>query len=1136
MSERYCLLKLLGQGGMGAVYLALDRLTRETVALKQLILPDTDDDLDPVMVALQSGPNPALALAREFEALAALRHPHLIPVRDYGFGAEGQTPYFTMDILDGAQSIVAAGRGQPLAAQVGLFIQLLEALEYVHRHGVVHRDLKPDNVLVAGGQVKVLDFGLAAAEGQASDTAGTLFYLAPETLASQPATRATDLYGAGVIFYEMLTGRVPFRAASANNLFEQIRTAEPDWTRLPVPDAIVQVLTRLLAKRPEDRYSTAGEALAALNHALGQGGRVQRREVRESFLQAARLVGRDSELAQLTSMLKRAKWRDGSAWLVGGESGVGKSRLLNETHTRALVLGASVLRGQAVSEGGAPYHLWRESWRWLALLAEPDDLEAGVLKPYVPDIVQLLERAVPDAPELDSKAAQTRLHATVTALVQRALSQQLVVILLEDLQWADANSLELLNWLNRIVTGERLMILATYRDDERPKLPDELPNVNVLALKRLGGEGIAALSEAMLGPAGKQTALVDFLQRETEGNAFFLVEVVRALAEVAGRLDEVAQMTLPTQIVAGGVRNIIQRRLNRVRPADRPLLEMAAVMGRQVDERVLQAAAPGANLAAWLARCAEATVLEVQGGVWQFVHNKLREGLLERLPAEGKRNLHEHMAVAIETVYPNAPEQVMALAYLYGQSNNRPKHREYLRLAGQAAQAAYANAAALDYFAQASALTDADDVTSQRQILLFREQLHHRLGARDEQKADLTRLEGLLAPEDLALQAELAFRWSQYFDALSQYREGLAAARRAQTIAATAQLVTAQAWAGLQAGRCIWLQDDLTGAIAELEQALTFARLAEARQVEAEIVRTLGSVYIDRRDYAAARRQIEAALPLFGAIRDDWGEGYCLFALGNVCRRQWALSDALNYYEQALKRFRQIGDRRRLGRTFCNLGITQNMLGRYGESQSYHASAIEVGQAIGDVEGEFWAQVSLAMTLYHQLDYTRALETARRAHALAHQLGTRNPLGSAEMILAHVLAEASDLAAAEAHYAAAHAHCAALNQHNYIQEIRAGLARVALARGHLPLAVEHIESIEVYLREHSLEGVEELARVYFTGYQVFSAAGQSEAARRWLRRGQAALRALSVAITDPMLRASFEENVPHNRALLTALI
>ena len=222
--------------------------------------------------------------------------------------------------------------------------------------------------------------------------------------------------------------------------------------------------------------------------------------------------------------------------------------------------------------------------------------------------------------------------------------------------------------------------------------------------------------------------------------------------------------------------------------------------------------------------------------------------------------------------------------------------------------------------------------------------------------------------------------------------------------------------------------------------------------------------------------------------------------------------------------------------TLGNLGITHDMLGGYVESQSYHTTAIEVGQAIGDVEGEFWAQVSLAMTIGHQLDYARALRMARRAHTLAQQLGTRNPLAMAEMILAHVLAEAGDLDAAETHYTTAREHCAALNQHNYIQEIRAGLARVALARGHVQLAVEYIESIEAYLVEHSLEGVEELARVHFTGYQVFSAAGQIESARRWLQRGQATLRTLSAAITDPALRESFEEHVPYNRALLSAKI
>src|SRR5690606_19532390 len=141
--------------------------------------------------------------------------------------------------------------------------------------------------------------------------------------------------------------------------------------------------------------------------------------IRESFLQSAQFVGRDAELKELTNALKEAIASRGSAWLIGGESGVGKSRLMDELRTRALVQGALVLRGQGVSGGGLPYQFWREPLRRLVLAMEIDELEAGILKDLIPDIEHLLERTIPDPIPLDGSAYQQRLFATIVSIFRR---------------------------------------------------------------------------------------------------------------------------------------------------------------------------------------------------------------------------------------------------------------------------------------------------------------------------------------------------------------------------------------------------------------------------------------------------------------------------------------------------------------------------------------------------------------------------------------------------------------------------------------------------------------------------------------------------------------------------------------------
>jgi len=193
IAPRYQLLNQLGAGGMGVVYRALDRLSGQVVALKQVTV-----DSDRLLFAShadqsQNSQDVRLSLAREFKTLASLRHPNIISVMDYGFDIQHQ-PFFTMTLLENTQTIFQAGQGQSSEVQNELLMQLLQALLYLHRRRILHRDLKPGNVVVVNGQVKVLDFGLAVARGEGGETAGTLAYMAPELLSGDAASECSDLY------------------------------------------------------------------------------------------------------------------------------------------------------------------------------------------------------------------------------------------------------------------------------------------------------------------------------------------------------------------------------------------------------------------------------------------------------------------------------------------------------------------------------------------------------------------------------------------------------------------------------------------------------------------------------------------------------------------------------------------------------------------------------------------------------------------------------------------------------------------------------------------------------------------------------------------------------------------------------
>jgi eukaryotic-like serine/threonine-protein kinase len=679
VGRRYLLHESLGEGGMGAVFRATDRLSGQMVALKRVTTPS-----EALIFASRSADADfRRALAIEFKTLASLRHPNIISVLDYGFDDTRQ-PYFTMDLLQDAQTLFEAGHDLPRDKQVDLLIQVLQALAYLHRRGILHRDLKPGNILVVGGQVKVLDFGLSIGvqQEQGQGIVGTLAYAAPEILAGEPHTIPSDLYSLGVIAYELFTGKRPFNAISISSLMHDIMHTLPDFNADAFDPRTTAVLDRLLSKQPSERFTSANEVIAAFGKVLGKTVSQETAATRESYLQAAQFVGREKELATLNAALDAAQRSEGSAWLVGGESGVGKSRLLDELRTDALVRGIPVLRGQAISEGGLPYQVWRDVLRWLCLQTEIGGLEASVLKAVVPDIGTLIGRDVPDAPEIDPLASQERLLSAITGLLERQTSP--IALILEDIHWAGSESLAVFGWLSPRIAGLPVMLIANYRDDEKPNLSRELSDMKVLKLNRLNTQQIAALSESMLSSAGRQPEVVDFLAKETEGNVFFLIEVVRVLAEEAGQLENVGIRTLPRSVTAKGVSEVVRRRLSKLPTDVRPLLNLAAIIGRQLDLPVLKTLAPEMEINGWLAVCADTAVLDVQDERWRFAHDKLREAIVADIPAAQKKDLHRRVAIALERVYPNT-ERPAILALHWGEAGDTAKEATYSALAGEQA-------------------------------------------------------------------------------------------------------------------------------------------------------------------------------------------------------------------------------------------------------------------------------------------------------------------------------------------------------------------------------------------------------------------------------------------------------------------
>lgn len=960
-ANRYILNNTLGQGGMGIVYDAFDRLTGQKVALKQVLAP-----IDAIAITpTDSDESEQVALTREFQTLASLRHPNIINVMDYGFHKQELSnrlyPFFTMTLLRGAHDILLTSQEFANEAKLYLIIQVLQALEYLHKRGIIHHDLKPSNILVHNEQVKLLDFGLAIKSGESVGTQGTLPYMAPELLDGNPASVASDLYAVGIIAYELFVGRHPYNVKNLHNLIYDIMRTPPNVLPLekikfderpgqidpdifaefkttniwasrqevddflteiqnPINDfqpekpeekyvprtSLARIIFRLLAKDPNRRYPDATTVMQAFNGLLDEPYFLETPEIRESYLQAASFVGRQNEQEAMAEALNCVQSGQGSAWLIGGESGVGKSRLIDEVRIHAMVEGALVLLGQSVKGGGVPYQAWRNILRRLCLMVDLTDLEAGVIKPLVPDIHRLIDRQVDDAPELNSKETKLRLVTSITNIIKRYPDP--LVIILEDLQWM-SDGMDILEALLGVCTEKPLMIVASFRDDERPNLPTKFPQMNFIKLERLTPHEITELSVSMLGTLGAQPRILNLLNKETEGNVFFLVETVRALAEEAGQLSKIANIEIPSTIFARGIQDIINRRLSGITTKHQAILQLASIMGREINLPLLEYIVKQndtyevKNISKWLDVCSSSAIIEISNEVWRFTHDKIRQGIVDQLTPEISCQLHTQVALAIEAMHEDLSDYAITLTNHWRLAENQHKEWQYSGLAGSLALDRGAFVEAARYLRRALNLYELLDEENQHWYLKSLHQLAQAYsfqGAFEESlHANEKCLEVVSQLDNNSLVVDIT------------YLRGVIALRQGQIDVSKAYLQRA------------------------LDLSITFDDKDEMRSL---VLMWIGAVAIMEDDFSAADQNLQEAINLAQSLNgNDAQFASILNTQAENLRSQKRYEEAIPYYEQSIDLFTKIGHFHGLLAIPLNLAHTHYAMGNWElAEQSYY--------------------------------------------------------------------------------------------------------------------------------------------------------------------------------------------------------
>ncbi|HTK32663.1 MAG TPA: AAA family ATPase [Candidatus Saccharimonadaceae bacterium] len=953
LMKRYRLDAPIGRGATGVVYRAHDAVLDRRVAVKVL-----------------DGPLDAEArerVAREARVSASLNHPHVVAIYDSGED-DGQV-FLVMELVDGPS--LRDAKGLSVAEIVDIACQLCDALAHAHAHGIVHRDLKPENVLLAPGSdgpdAKLADLGLARSRRATRITSegavlGTALYLAPEQALSLDVDGRADLYALGALLYEQLTGRPPFDGDDPLAIISQHLHAPvvpPRALKPDLPPALDAIVVRLLAKNPDDRFPDAAAAGAALAAApLDPATETPADEGTDRValldqLARGRLVGRRGELQQLRELWQRARRGQGHLALVSGEPGVGKTRLANEAIVFAQLNGATILKGGSYEyEATTPYLPFIEALRSWVRAADVATLRARLgdsaadLARFAPEIEARLGTLEPDPP-LPPNEERLRLFDHVARFFRALAQDDGLLLFLDDLHWADHGSLALLHYLMRNLKDARWLVLATYREVELGRdhpLAASLVEWNRerlatrVSLGRFGASETGALLATMF---GQETVTADFaaaVHRETEGNPFFIEEVVKALIE-RGQIfrdrEGWQRESVKALIIPQSIKAAVGRRLERLSEPCTEVLHAAAALGKQFGFAELASAVAldeGALLDALDEAGGAQLVRATSGESFAFTHDKIREVLYEELNPIRRRRLHQRIGQALEKLYATALDvHSPDLAYHYVEAGDLEKGFAYSLQAADRSLAVFATGEALTHTLRARECVEAHGDAA-------------RLAEMDRRLGNLYGLRGELAP------------------AVAVYTRLLAAASGTRERAAV-KVLLAEIHARNGEPRGMTLLEE---ALADLDPVTQAVDRANALTM-------VGRYHHYRMEHRRSIEYFEQALAVLEPMDrlEDLAQLYSYFA--GAYQHLALFDESMAWARRALVLGEQRNNPVLMGIGHEFLAEDNSATGRWKETREHSLKNREIGERLGSLERQAWSSFPLALAAYATGDLEGAL-------------------------------------------------------------------------------------------------------------------------------------------------------------------
>lgn len=932
---------------------------------------------------------------------------------------------------------------QMMSIYILLVKRIAQTLAALHGEGFVHRDLKPDNILIRDDGMPVLvDFGLITQFYDKvsrekleleNSVMGSLHYMAPEQIQGHLVDARADLYALGSIFYQLLTGQLHVHGSSKidlikSHLYDQ--PAQPSALCPHIPEDISNVIVTLLSKDPKNRYGYASDVAAVLDKHCPDGETPLLPHVK-SYLYRPGLSGRDSELSFFIKKLELLTENKGGLFFIGGESGIGKTRFLLELGRQAIHHDVFVLSSESGSahkdsisksvKNFEPFQLLRKPLRTIGDYCrqrgrKTTDHIIGahgkILATIEPDLIKLPgqdEYRVLD--ELAPDANQQRLFRSLAETLHNFAQCQPVMMLLDDLQWSDDFSRGFLRYLLKkgYFKNSSLLIVGSYRtdeiDDSLQSLFDMSPEKKTI-LKLLKEDAVRAIVRDMLALDDAPAQFISFMSKHSEGNPFFVAEYLRAAVE--SQLfwrDESCRWNLaPSAVIttAGADYNniplphsldsLIRHRLSHLSDDARCVLEAASILGREMHYSILckvTSLAQNRTMDGLLQLMNRQIMEQGEADTYKFIHDSFRESGAANLDIEKRKHLHKIAAKTIESDFQDRLVEFSAqLGFHWMNVGNHKKAREYYLIAAKNAMSQYALKDAEELYKSYLSLVDEVTLESVKVRAVLGERVLRIRAKTDEalkmqqQAAHEAKMLGHMQLETDLFSSIGTIKWQ-----IGEVDEALKIYEQAHTFTKQSgnkkqEIVITANLAVLHAE-----QGRLEKAGRLLENALLLSRELGEEKREASILGNLGFVSDQAGEISRSRHYYEQALTISQRKKDRRHQTFLLNNLALQYHEQGLLKEAKKLFDEALKISREIFDMLQEAQILSNIAALREQQGLFAEAQTLYKQALSIVSDTQNTRIEAYTLCHFGAMLTNRAHFVRAGTKLDRALTLSRKIG-----------------------------------------------------------------------------------------------------------------------------------------------------